>query len=298
MNTFPVMPELRIGDVTISAIMEYVKPSALAADFFRPFDADTLAAILPDIPETQFDHVSGRLILSFQSFVIRTPRHVMLIDTCCGEDKFLPKPMPHPTDAWLTGLHALGLSEADIDFVLCTHLHIDHTGWNTRLEKGRWVPTFPNAKYVFSRAEYGYWEAVAARGPTGDSVSDGIWEMNCLPVAEAGQALLVDDGFRLDEYVSLVPSPGHSPHHVCIRIESGGQEAIAIGDMMHSLIQCHAPDWSSRVCWDPVQAAASRRSILSEAAARGAVILPMHFPCPTAGRVTAHGPAFAYDFID
>lgn len=296
MTTFPVMAPVRIGEVEIAAIMEYQKSGPEASEFFVGYDQAQMERHLPQIPREQFDHATGRLIMAFQSFVVKTPRHVMLIDTCCGEDKFLPEPMPHPTGAWLDGLNALGLSVADVDFVLCTHLHIDHTGWNTRLEKGRWVPTFPNARYVFSRAEYAYWETLAKSGVPQPRVSAGIWEMNCLPVAEAGQALLVDDGHVLDEFVSLVPSPGHSPHHVCVRIASGGQEAIAIGDLLHSVVQCHLPDWSTRICWDARLAARSRRAILSEAAERRSLVLPVHFPCPSAGRVTARGEGFDYDF--
>lgn len=291
------MAPLRIGEVRVSAIMEYQKPGPVAAEFFTGFDAERLARHLPDLPAGHFDAASGRIVMAFQTFLLRTPRHVILVDTCCGADKFRPEPMPHPTAAWLEALHAAGVSEADVDFVLCTHLHVDHTGWNTRLERGRWVPTFPNATYVFSRAEYRYWEALARSGAELPRVSRGIWEMNCLPVAEAGQALLVDDGHVLDDFVSLVPSPGHSPHHVCIRIASGGQEALVLGDMVHSVLQCREPDWSTRVCWDPDLAARSRRGVLQEAAERRSVLLPVHFPAPTAGRLSPLGGGYDYHFV-
>lgn len=290
------MTEMHLGDVTISAILEIEKPGPVAADFFVGFDELLYRRYENLLPTGQTIPSEGRIVLAFQSFVVRTPRSIALIDTCCGEDKFLPGPMPHSTARWRDGLHALGLSEGDIDYVFCTHLHIDHTGWNTRLERGWWVPNFPNAIYLFSRREYAYWEALAKSGEARPRIVDGIWEMNCLPIVEAGQALLVDDGHVLDEYLSLIPTPGHSPHHVCVRISSGGHDAIAIGDLMHSAIQCAEPGWSSTACWDPAAASMSRRRILDGAADRGTLILPVHFPHPSVGRVERNGDGFRYEF--
>lgn len=287
------METIRLGRVTISGILEHQKPSAKPEEFFVPFDADRLCGHLPTLPPGQFDATEGRLIFAFHTFVVRTPTQVILVDTCNGEGK------PHQkfdTSPWLAGLHALGLGVEDIDVVMCTHLHVDHTGWNTTLENGRWVPTFPNATYIFGRREYDYWEAAVRSGAPRDSVTDGIWEMNCLPVVETGQAQLVEDDWRLDEHVSLIPSPGHSPGHCCVMIHADGHEAIVIGDMMHSVIQCLEPDWSTRVCWDPELAARSRRHWLDHAARARTLILPIHFPAPTAGRVEADGNAFRYRF--
>jgi glyoxylase-like metal-dependent hydrolase (beta-lactamase superfamily II) len=177
--------------------------------------------------------------------------------------------------------------------VFCTHLHIDHTGWNTTLRDGRWVPTFPNAKYVFHKKEYAVWEAEHARGanPPGTVFRD-----NCLPVVEAGQALLVDDDYALDDTITLTPTPGHSPCHCCVNIFSRGQRAVVTGDMMHHVIQCREPDWSPRVDWDGKQAAVSRRKFLSSVADTDTLILPIHFPTPTAGLVRADGDRFNYRF--
>ena len=144
--------------------------------------------------------------------------------------------------------------------MFCTHLHIDHTGWNTTLRDGRWVPTFPNAKYVFHKGEYAAWEAEHARGanPPGTVFRD-----NCLPIVEAGQALLVDDDYALDDTITLTPTPGHSPCHCCVNIRSRGQRAVVTGDMMPHAIQCRELDWSPGVDWDPKEAAVSRRRFLS-----------------------------------
>ena len=106
------------------------------------------------------------MVITYQTFVVRTPRRTVLIDTCTGEDKGYPAPYDFPKQPWLDSLHAAGLRLEDITHVFCTHLHFDHTGWNTRRRDGRWTPTFPNAKYIFHKGEYERWEAVTARGET------------------------------------------------------------------------------------------------------------------------------------
>ena len=182
------------------------------------------------------------MVITYQTFVVRTPRHTILVDTCTGEDKGHPPPFDFPgKERWRNELFALGVSYEKVDYVFCTHLHIDHTGWNTMLRDGRWVPTFPNAKYVFHKREYAAWEAEHARGanPPGTVFRD-----NCLPIVEAGQALLVDDDYALDDTITLTPTPGHSPCHCCVNIFSRGQRAVVAGDMMHHAIQCREPDWS------------------------------------------------------
>ncbi len=158
------------------------------------------------------------MVITYQTFVVRTPRHTILVDTCTGEDKGHPPPFDFPgKERWRNELFALGVSYEKVDYVFCTHLHIDHTGWNTTLRDGRWVPTFPNAKYVFHKREYAVWEAEHARGanPPGTVFRD-----NCLPIVEAGQALLVDDDYALDDTITLTPTPGHSPCHCCVNIFS------------------------------------------------------------------------------
>ena len=207
---------------------------------------------------------SAMMVITYQTFVVRTPRHTILVDTCTGEDKGHPPPFDFPgKERWRNELFALGVGYEKIDYVFCTHLHIDHTGWNTTLRDGRWVPTFPNAKYIFHKREYAAWEAEHAKGanPPGTVFRD-----NCLPIVEAGQALLVDDDYALDDTVTLTPTPGHSPCHCCVNIFSKGQRAVVTGDMMHHAIQCRELDWSPESDWDPKQAAVSRRRFFAAVA--------------------------------
>ena len=156
------------------------------------------------------------------------------------------------------------------------------------------MPTFPNAKYVFHKREYDYWEKATARGeqPPGQ-----VWTMNCQPIMEAGQALLVDDDYALDDTITLTPTPGHSPCHCCVNIFSGGQRAVVTGDMMHHALQCREPDWSTVFDTDAKQAAASRRSFLGSVADTDTLILPIHFPTPTVGRIKGDGDRFDWRYV-
>lgn len=288
------MQELRIGDVTIASIIERDGPWRRPEDMFPACDPELARRHLAEMDPVVFDPVSGRMVITYQTFVLRTPKHTILVDTCTGEDKGYPPPMDFPKQPWLDGFRAFGLRFEDIDYVFCTHLHIDHCGWNTRLVNGRWVPTFPRAKYVFHKREYAAWEEATARGanPPGN-----VWRFNCEPVVAAGQALLVEDDFALDDTVWLTPTPGHSPCHCCVNIASRGQRAVVTGDLMHHALQVREPDWSTIFDWDPAMAAKSRRRFLGAVADTDTVLLPIHFPGRTAGRVQADGERFHYRFL-
>jgi len=288
------MQTLKIGDVTITSIIERDGPWRKPEDMFPGYDAVTGRRHLAEMEPVVFDAASGKMIITYQTFVVRTPRHTVLIDTCTGEAKGYPPPMDFPKRPWLDNFRAAGLTFEDITHVFCTHLHIDHTGWNTLLRDGRWVPTFPNAKYIFHKGEYAYWEAATARGanPPGN-----VWSYNCRPIVEAGQALLVDDAYQLDDTFSLTPTPGHSPHHCCVDIRSRGQHAVVTGDLMHHALQCREPHWSTIFDTDKEQAARSRRQFLAQVADSSTLVLPIHFPNPTVGRIAADGERFRYNFL-
>lgn len=289
------MKTLQIGDVTITAIVEREGPWRRPADMFPAYDHEIGREHLKTIEPETFDTASGLMCITYQTFVVRTPKHLVLVDTCTGQDKGHPAPFDFDTTPWLDNFKRAGLTFEDITHVFCTHLHIDHTGWNTRLVDGRWVPTFPNAKYIFHKDEYAYWEAATKEGknPPGN-----VWTYNCRPIVEAGQALLVDNTYELDDTFSLTPTPGHSPRHVCINITSKGQRAIVTGDMMHHALQCREPEWSTIFDVDRAEAAQSRRRFLDRVCDTSTVILPIHFPSPTAGHIKPHGKnGFDYRYV-
>jgi glyoxylase-like metal-dependent hydrolase (beta-lactamase superfamily II) len=287
------MQMLSIGDVTITSIVERDGPWRTPEVMFPDYDPEIGRKHIAELDPVVFDHASGKMVITYQTFVVRTPKHTILVDTCTGEDKGYPAPMDFPKQPWLDNFKTAGLGFEDIDYVFCTHLHIDHCGWNTRLRNGRWVPTFPNAKYIFHKDEYAYWEAATERG---ESPPGNVWTFNCRPIVEAGQALLVDDAYQLDDTFSLTPTPGHSPHHCCVDIRSRGQHAVVTGDLMHHVLQCREPIWSTIFDTDKRVAEQSRRKFLAQVADTGTLILPIHFPHPTTGRVARDGERFRYNF--
>jgi glyoxylase-like metal-dependent hydrolase (beta-lactamase superfamily II) len=231
------------------------------------------------------------------SWLLQVGRYNVLIDTCLGNDK--PRPelaeghMLHTR--YRQRLEGLGVTTDDIDFVLCTHLHVDHVGWNTRLENGCWVPTFPNACYVLSKTEY-----EAAKKQASDPASAlqlrHVFEDSIQPVVEAGKARLVDGAHEVVDQITLRPAPGHSPGHFRIELRSQGAIGVFAGDLLHSPIQIPLWEWSTRVCWDKRLAAASRHELLEFCASENALLLPGHFEAPHVGRIKHAAEAFAVDF--
>ena len=196
---------------------------------------------------------------------------------------------------YLADLAAAGVAPEAVDFVCCTHLHVDHAGWNTRLVDGRWVPTFPNAKYIFARKEYEFWESLHKEGA--QARVPNVYDDSVLPVMEAGQAVLVDMDHQLDNGIWLEPAPGHTPGHILVNLKSGDEHAIFSGDVIHHPIQLLRPDWSSRACEDPELSAATRRALLERVADTATLLAPAHFASPTMGHVVGRGDAFGYDLI-
>jgi len=224
------------------------------------------------------DFEADTLLLSLHSFLLRVNGLVILIDTCVGECKPRPKrPDWHNRQAtgYLNRLADAGIRPEDVDIVLCTHLHADHVGWNTRLQDGSWVPTFPNARYIVGHDELTHWQREEAANPGAhnhDAFSDSV-----LPIIEAGLAEPVSDGFSLSAGMEIVPLRGHSPGQIGLRLEGrGDQGAVFCGDAIHSPVQVFRPEWSSRFCHDPAQAVATRRALLDRAAEEDLLLLPAH----------------------
>lgn len=189
----------------------------------------------------------------------------------------------------LNKLAAAGIQPEDVDYVMCTHLHSDHVGWNTRMVNGRWIPTFPNARCVMSRLELEDWQALHKKSPQ-EHLLDSV-----LPVVEAGQAVLVTNDYALNDEVWLEPTPGHTPDHVSIRLASNGSHAIITGDMIHSPVQCMEPHWVPPD-FDPVLAGQTRRAFLERYCDTDTLICATHFPSPSFGHIVPHGDVFQFAY--
>src|SRR5437899_10752711 len=262
----------RVGEVEITRVLEFEAALFEPAVIHPEASPEIIARHRTWLEPTLMDPASGLLVFSFHSTVIRTARATILVDTCSGNDKERPhKPRYHRKNwPYLANLVAAGFMPEDIDYVLCTHLHADHVGWNTRLVGARWVPTFPNARYLFAGEEWEFW-----RHEKDECIADSV-----VPVVEAGQAVLVDADYVVDEWLRLEPTPGHTPGHVAVRLGTSAGEAVFSGDLMHRTVQVAEPQWSSRFCYDPAKARDTRRAFVERHADSGVLVLAAHFPTP------------------
>ncbi len=226
------------------------------------------------------------LMLSIHALLVEAPGLKLVVDTCVGNDR--PReitggePLGTP---FLQHLGDAGWSREEVDAVVCTHLHVDHVGWNTMLENGTWVPTFPKARYFIGRREYDFWSASddeEQRAMLGDSVQ---------PIFDAGLVQLVEPDHVISPEIRLTPSTGHTPGHVSVMIESEGERAVITGDMLHHPCQLAHPDWSLGDN-DAKAAALTRSRLFAEWADQAMLVIGTHFPHPTAGHVVRDGPGF------
>jgi glyoxylase-like metal-dependent hydrolase (beta-lactamase superfamily II) len=271
----------QLGDVTINSILDLEMLLATPVDFYEDATPEAVSAQLHWLKPKALDPKTGKIVLPIQSYLVRTRHHTILIDTCVGcqksDDQF-PELHDRRDEAWLRNLRAAGVRPGDIDYVFCTHLHLDHCGWNTRLVDGRWVPTFPNAKYVIAREEY-----AASEDVCGLEFRESV-----LPIMEAKQAVLVETDYALDDEVWLIPAPGHTPGHVAVNISSQGRNAVMSGDVIISPIQLAYPDWNSFSDSDKVLAAATRKKFLDTHCDTATLLLTAHFPLPSVGHLVSH----------
>jgi glyoxylase-like metal-dependent hydrolase (beta-lactamase superfamily II) len=289
------MDRLTIGDATVLRVEEMVDTSFTAAGFFLNFERAALEPHLGWLAPRYYIPERDALVFSMHAWVVRTGRHTVLIDTCVGNDKDrMPRAHWHQMRSpFLDRLHATGVAPEDVDYVMCTHLHADHVGWNTVLRDGRWVPTFPKARYLFARVEYEHW----LHNPDPSPIRRNAFHDSVLPVVEAGRAQMIEDGHEVDGGFTVQLAPGHTPGNAAIRLASKGVEALFVGDSVHHPMQVYQVDWSTHVCTDPAAAAASRRRLLERCAERGSLLLPAHFPAPHGAHVRDAGGGFELSWL-
>ena len=286
----------KIGAVEVGRVLEGYLLGETAQCFFREFDRNSLRPHESWLCPTHYDPETGHIRMPVQSWLLRVGGQIVLIDTCVGNDKSRPdKHEMHMLDSrYLERLRAIGVRPEDVDYVLCTHLHVDHVGWNTKLENGRWVPTFPNARYVLSKTEYEFAKLEASR-PTCSTAIRHAFEDSIHPIVESGKACVIEGVHGLLDGVTLHPAPGHTPGHLRIEVRSQGALGLFVGDILHSPIQVPLWQWSSRFCWDPKLAEQARRHVLEICAGENGVLLPTHFEVPHVGRIRRANGTFAID---
>jgi glyoxylase-like metal-dependent hydrolase (beta-lactamase superfamily II) len=279
------MLKWQIGDVRVTQIVELT--TASLGPYLLPQATPEVLSGLPWL--TPFLDAEGRLVLSMHALVVESRGQTVLVDTCIGNDK--PRSYPRwnlmQTD-FLERFQAAGFALDRVDTVLCTHMHVDHVGWNTRLVEGRWQPTFNRARYLFAEDEWAYWKDEPQEyGP--------VIEDSVQPVFDAGLADLVEHDHRITDEVWLEPTPGHTPGHVSVHISSRGEEAVITGDMIHHPCQIAHPGWSSTADWDQQASAETRDQFLKRYADGPVLVIGTHFAAPTAGRIVRDGDAFRLD---
>ena len=281
------------GDIAVTNVVEMDGPMFPPGNLFPDHTPDMIEDNRDWLVPTHIDADEGLLVMPIQSFVIKTKHHTILVDGCFGNDKERPNPKFDKLNTpWLEHLAAAGATPEDVDFVMCTHLHGDHVGWNTKLENGRWVPTFPNAKYLFGKTEWAYWEDPPTNRPT-LHLNDSV-----LPIIEAGRSVLVGDGHEIEDSIVITPLPGHTPGHAGIHIKESGGDAILIGDMIHHPLQIAHPDLCSDFCVDKPLARATRRKFLDTYADSGVTVVPSHFPEPIFGHIVGKDGGYGWKYVD
>jgi glyoxylase-like metal-dependent hydrolase (beta-lactamase superfamily II) len=277
----------KIGAVTVTRIVELDLPVPYAL-FLKEAEPDALRTMPWLYPN--FVGPEGELLLSVHALLVEAPGLRLVVDTCIGNDR--PRSITGGQALQTTFLEdflATGWTREGVDAVVCTHLHVDHCGWNTMLEDGKWVPTFPNARYLIGRREYEHWRAAE-----GEELQTILAE-NVQPIFDAGLAQLVEPDHRLSDEICLIPTPGHTPGHVSVVIESAGERAVISGDFLHHPCQIARPEWSSIADSDPEEARMTRRRIVDAVARDQSLFIGTHFPAPTAGRIVRDGDGFRFE---
>ncbi len=233
----------------------------------------------------------GHVHLTIRSWLLRFDDRLILVDGCVGNHKnriHWPSWHQRSDDGWLRQLAALGVKPQDVDMVFCTHLHADHVGWNTKLENGHWVPTFPNATYLTGRIEYEHWLGESVKGDKHGSFGDSV-----LPIVEAEQMMFLEGGTDLARGLDVELAPGHTPGQLMLHAKGSKKSAVFCGDVLHSPLQLRFPDVSSTICFDRKEAAKTRRKLLSRVSDSGDYLLPSHFCEPGWCQIISDGDSFS-----
>ena len=292
--------KMKIGEVEVTTI--------------RETDLHGLSVIIPQAtPEAvkkidwlvpHFADENGEMSGVIQAFIVKTPDKTVVVDTCVGDNKerILVEEWNAMQSGFMDRFRSAGFDPDQVDYVLCTHLHVDHVGWNTRWDGEKWVPTFPKARYLFAEEEYRFWESTREIPPadlskltdpteigmaTFDLDQRQVHEDSIQPIIDAGLVELVSGDHQIDQFIALRPTPGHTPGHVSVEISSGDERAIITGDCFHHPCQVAHPEWATVVDVDQGQGVTTREQLLDELNTKGGVLMGSHFSEPVAGKIVS-----------
>lgn len=290
------MDQIVLGDVTVTRVQEWNGPIGMSPQAFIPGSPDAAwqdaaAMLTPHFVDTATEFVRSAV----QTWVLRSEGKTILIDTGNGNGKERPYvPMwGHLDTGYLAALAAAGVQPEDVDIVVNTHLHLDHVGWNTRLDGQSWVPMFPNATYLIAKDDFEFWNPANGHKPNFGPGNQNVFEDSVSPVHAAGQTLLWEGRHRIDGNLELELAPGHTPGSAVVTLASGTDRALFAGDILHSPVQFAHPDYSSCFCEDPDTARATRHRLLGWAADNNALVLPAHFGGQSAVEIARAGGTYA-----
>jgi glyoxylase-like metal-dependent hydrolase (beta-lactamase superfamily II) len=290
------MDQIILGDVTVTRIKEYYGSVEMTpADFFPDSPVGSWEEHRSWLAPDFWDPDTNECRAAIQTWLLRSEGRVILVDTGVGNHKDRPyAPVWSRLDTdFLDNLAAAGVQPGDVDMVINTHLHVDHVGWNTYLDDRTWVPTFPNARYLMTRQDFDFWSPANDNKPILGRGNQNVFEDSVAPVHEAGLTHLWDGSYRIDKNLRLDHAPGHTPGSSVLTLESGGDRALFVGDLVHTALQLVEPDTNSCFCEDPAESRATRHKLLGRAAEDGALVFPAHLGGHGAAEVERNGSRFA-----
>ncbi len=290
------MEQIELGDVTITRVKEYYGSVQMRpAEFFPDSTHHDWEANKHWLAPDFWDPATDQCISAIQTWVLRSAGRTILVDTGVGNHKERPH-VPvwnHLDTAFLHNLAVAGVTPEDVDLVINTHLHIDHVGWNTRLDDSTWVPTFPNATYLMPQRDFDFWNPANAHKSAASRGSLNVFEDSVAPIDDAGLTQLWDETYQIDKNLRLDLAPGHTPGSSVLTLESGGDRAVFVGDLIHTPLQIVTPHTNSCFCEDPAKSRNTRHKLLGRASDDNALLFPAHLGGHGAVEVVRDGSSFA-----
>lgn len=291
------MNRFTIGSIKVTRIQEWQGGFSAPEYLFPSCTAEDWSSLEEEFTPEYFDAQSGKLYAFLQSWVLDTGEYRILFDTGAGNDK--PRPnlpiFSNLKTDFLLNLAKAGYQPEDIDYVVCSHVHVDHVGWNTRLIDGKWEATFRNAQYLLPLADRDYWNPQVTEigpGEIGRLVNDGMFEDSVRPLMNSGRLVWTEDGHEILPGITLRTFPGHTPGSTVMYVHSGNMKAMFVGDLMHHPAQIYHPYWNSQFCEDQEMAILSRLRMLKQAASTDAVVIPAHFGGEHIVKIASEGSGF------